>query len=183
MDIYRLAESAIRGDADACTVIVEQCGRPVFSVVRRMVHNLQDAEELTQDALMLGLQQIDRYDPCLSSLSAWFCRIGYRTALNHLRKSSSSSLSLDDAAVLSEHASEAQMMLFFQEPDDSLVEQLRDAVGQLSASDQRLVTWFYYDGWSLSEIAYITRSSPNALSVRLYRIRQKLYNMLKHLPR
>lgn len=60
-DIRWLAEAARHGDAQACKVIVEQCGRQVFSVVRRMVANVMDAEEVTQDALMRGLQQMEQH--------------------------------------------------------------------------------------------------------------------------
>lgn len=182
MDIRRLAEAARHGDAQACKVIVEQCGRQVFSVVRRMVANVMDAEEVTQDALMRGLQQMEQYDPKRASLATWFCRIAYRMALNHLRKSEVETLSFDDEDSHVEQATNEQMMRLFQMSDDTRVEQLRDAIERLSAEEQRLITWFYYDELSLSDIAYITQESTNVLAVRLHRIRQKLYNLIKRLP-
>ncbi|MDE5550877.1 MAG: sigma-70 family RNA polymerase sigma factor [Bacteroidaceae bacterium] len=181
-DIRWLAEAARRGDAQACKMIVEQCGRQVFSVVRRMVANVMDAEEVTQDALMRGLQQMEQYDPNRASLATWFCRIAYRVALNHLRKSEVETLSFDDEDSHVEQATNEQMMRLFQLQDDTRVEQLQDAIGQLSAEEQRLITWFYYDELPLCDIAYITQESTNALAVRLYRIRLKLYKLIKRLP-
>lgn len=178
-DIYELAEAARRGDAHACEVIVRECGQQVFSLVRRMVGNVLDAEEVTQDALMRGLQQMEQYDPSRASLSTWFCRIAYRTALNHLRKAEVETLSLDDEESPTLQATDEQMVRLFQQPDETRVEQLQKAIEQLTEEEQMLVTWFYYEELSLKEIAYIKQESVNALAVRLYRIRQKLYNLIK----
>lgn len=182
MDIWQLVATARRGDAHACDTIVRQCGQQVFSLVKRMVGNVLDAEEVTQDALMRGLQQMEQYDPSRASLATWFCRIAYRTALNHLRKSEVETLSLDDEESPIEQVANEQMVRLFQQPDETRVEQLRQAISQLTEEEQTLISLFYYDELPLRDIAYITQETPNALAVRLYRIRQKLYNLIKRLP-
>lgn len=182
MDIWQLTAAARRGDAHACDTIVRLCGGQVFSLARRMVDNVQDAEEMTQDALMRGLQQMERFDPSRASLATWFCRIAYRIAQNRLRKSEVETLSLDDEESPVEQVANEQMVRLFQQPDETRVEQLRQAISQLTEEEQTLISLFYYDELPLRDIAYITQETPNALAVRLYRIRQKLYNLIKRLP-
>ncbi len=178
-DIGRLVEAAQRGDGQACGVLVKRCGQPVFSLLLRMGIDTLDAEELTQDVLLRGLQHIDGYDPGQASLSTWFRRIGYRMALNHLRQKEVLTLSVDSDKGVTDEADQ-QMVRHYQEPDNSMVEQLQQAIGLLEADEQTLISLFYYDELPLRDITYITGLSANALAVRLYRIRQKLHKWIKH---
>lgn len=178
-DIRRLVEAAQRGDGQACGVLVQQCGQPVFSLLQRMGIDALDAEELTQDVLLRGLQHIDDYDPIQASLPTWFCRIAYRMALNHLRRKEVQPLSVDADEGVTDEAN-LQMVRHYQEPDNSMVDRLQEAIGLLDPDEQTLISLFYYDELPLRDIAYITGQSANALAVRLYRIRQKLYKWIKH---
>lgn len=178
-DTERWVEAARRGDAEACGVLVERCGRRVFSLLRRMGLDALDAEEVTQDALLRGLQQLERYDPARASLATWFCRIAYRMALNRLRRAEVTTLSVDEDEVVAVET-DRQMLHLFQEPDDGRVEQLREAIDQLTADEQTLITLFYYDDLPIADIAYIMQQTSGAIAVRLHRVRQKLYHLIKH---
>ncbi|MBR0047008.1 MAG: sigma-70 family RNA polymerase sigma factor [Bacteroidaceae bacterium] len=178
-DIGRLVEAAQRGDGQACGVLVKRCGQPVFSLLLRMGIDTLDAEELTQDVLLRGLQHIDDYDPIQASLPTWFCRIAYRMALNHLRRKEVQPLSVDADEGVTDEAN-LQMVRHYQEPDNSMVDRLQEAIGLLDPDEQTLISLFYYDELPLRDIAYITGQSANALAVRLYRIRQKLHKWIKH---
>jgi RNA polymerase sigma-70 factor (ECF subfamily) len=96
--------------------------------------------------------------------------------LNHLRRNIIETTSIDE---LPPTADSNLVDSFMQKPDDHRVELLQRAIRRLTDDDQLLVTLFYYEGMSLTDIAYIIAQTPNALGVRLYRIRQKLYNMIK----
>lgn len=172
----KLIEAVARGERRACDAIVRQFGQTMFGIIAHMVADRRDAEELTQDALLKGIRQIDSYNPTLASLKSWLCRIAYRTALNHLRRNIIETTSIDE---LPPTADSNLVDSFMQKPDDHRVELLQRAIRRLTDDDQLLVTLFYYEGMSLTDIAYIIAQTPNALGVRLYRIRQKLYNMIK----
>lgn len=179
-DIRQWMEAARQGDAHACGVLVEQCGRRMFSLVQQMGLNTLDAEEVTQDALMRGLQQLQHYNPTRASLATWFCRIAYRTALNRLRKAEVVTLSVDEDETVTLET-DRQMVRLFQEPDNSRVEQLQQALEQLTPDEQTLITLFYYDDLPIGDIAYITEQTSNAVAVRLHRIRKKLYEHIQNL--
>ena len=172
----KLIEAAARGERRACDAIVHQFGQTMFGIIARLVADRRDAEELTQDALLKGIRQIGSYDPTRAPLKSWFCRIAYRTALNHLRRTQIETTSIDD---LPPPAESDLVDSFMREPDDHRVELLRQAIRRLTDDEQLLVTLFYYEEMPLADIAYIVAQTPNALGVRLHRIRQKLYNMIK----
>lgn len=172
----KVIEAAARGERKACEAIVRQFGQTVFGIIARLVADRRDAEELTQDALLRGIRQIDSYDPMRAPLKSWLCRIAYRTALNHLRRPTIETASIDD---LPPTAESDMVDSFMREPDDHRVELLQRAIRRLTDDEQLLVTLFYYEEMPLADIAYIIAQTPNALGVRLHRIRQKLYNMIK----
>ena len=159
--------------------IVRQYGQSVFTIICQLVGNVQDAEELTQDALLRGLSQMDSYDPTKASLGTWLCRIAYRTALNHLRRPVLQTLTMDDEAVSA--AAEAEMQTLFQQPDDERTELLERAIDHLTAEEQTLITLFYYDDLPLADIGYITGQAPGTVATRLHRIRHKLYQLIKEI--
>lgn len=82
---------------------------------------------------------------------------------------------MDEGAISGMQPEDSQV----QESDDDRVERLQHALRRLSDEERMLVTLFYYENMPLSDIACITDSTPNALGVRLHRIRQKLYSMIK----
>lgn len=170
-----LIEAAARGDSKACGVIVQRFGGTMFGIIVKMVGDRRDAEELTQDALLKGIRSIDSYVPGRASLKTWLCCIAYRTALSHLRHRGLATVSVDEGAISGMQPEDSQV----QESDDDRVERLQHALRRLSDEERMLVTLFYYENMPLSDIACITDSTPNALGVRLHRIRQKLYSMIK----
>ena len=56
----------------------------VFAMIVKLVPNVMDAQELTQDIFLRAFDRINSYDPQRSSLSTWLCRIAYRMALDYL---------------------------------------------------------------------------------------------------
>ena len=63
--------------------------------------------------------------------------------------------------------------------DDSRIQQLRDACTQLKPDEQTLINLFYYDGLPMRDIAYILGMEQGNVATRLYRIRKKLYIIIK----
>ncbi len=179
--IIQVVKAAARGEAWACSHIVQQFGQSVFSLLHRMTGNTLDAEELTQDTLIRALQQIDSYDPDRATFSTWLKRIAYHLALNHLRHPSLPLVPMEEEETTIQTEANQEMVRLFQQPDDTRVEQLKAAIQQLSGEEQTLINLFYYDELPISDIAYMMQSTSGAVTVRLHRIRQKLHNTIQHL--
>lgn len=174
--ILATARKAAAGDRAACEAFVEQMGGHVFRLVRRIVDNALDAEELVQDILLSALSGLEKYDPERAPFGVWIRQKAYSMALNHRRKPTLQVVSYDGELSA---ADEAELQVLFQESSQERTELLKNALKQLSEEEQTLVVLFYYDDLSLGDISYILSATPGTLAVRLHRIRQKLYHIIQ----
>ena len=67
----------------------------VQSVIASVVGNIQDVEDLTQEALLTVLSTIDSYKPSRGTLATWIYTIAYRKAVSFVRQQRPVILSLD----------------------------------------------------------------------------------------
>ena len=77
--------------------------------------------------------------------------------------------------------SDEELDAAFSTGNEQGIERLQELISELPDEDQMLLVLYYYENHPLTEIAFITGSSPNVLSSRLYRIRKKLYKKLKEI--
>ncbi len=80
-----LVAQARAGDQGAITEIMESFQRRVFGICYRMVSHYDDAADLTQEALIKVLTNLDRFDG-RAAFSTWVVRIAMNVSLSHLRK-------------------------------------------------------------------------------------------------
>ena len=164
----RLIARVLEGHFEDYGYFMEHYGRQVFVLVSRMVPCLEDAEELTQDAFMRAYERLDGFDQ-RSSFSTWVCRIAYRLTISWLRKQKAHYLNIDDQPWLS--AEEVDETL----DNEERFSELQTAISLLRPEEQALVTLFYYEDYSISDIAYVFELEPAAVKARLHRVRRKLY--------
>jgi len=73
------------GDAGALSELLEAYQRRIYSICVRMVHNAEDARDMTQDTLANVISGLETYDN-RAKLSTWIYRITMNTCLNHIRR-------------------------------------------------------------------------------------------------
>ena len=101
---------------------VEQNMRRVFLLIYRIVRNVDDAQDLTQEAFIKALQRQDQLKD-LDKAAHWLSRIASNTAIDFLRRSGRVSfLELDEAPapVLRSYAEDAEQRLLRGERRDRL---------------------------------------------------------------
>lgn len=74
------------GDADAVSALADAHGARIFQLAFRCLHNHEDAQELTQDVLLIVWRRIRAFR-CDSALSSWIHRITFNAAMSRLRRS------------------------------------------------------------------------------------------------
>src|SRR3989449_3159043 len=85
---------AKQGREVAFRELVRRYERPVFSLLYRMVHDRALAEDLAQETFIKVLNGIKSYRPEFK-FSSWIFKIANNAAIDHLRKKSLDTLSLD----------------------------------------------------------------------------------------
>src|SRR5579864_9496703 len=90
-DVVALAQ---QGRDSAFRELIRRYERPVFSLIYRMVRDRELAEDLSQDAFIKVLNNVDRYRPEFK-LSSWLFKIANNVAIDHLRRRQVDTVSMD----------------------------------------------------------------------------------------
>ena len=148
-DVDRLLEAAGHGDGDAFGLVFAELTGPIQRLVRTMVPDPAQAEEVTQEVLFEMWRTAVRYDSSRGSAAAWALTIARRRAIDRVRSMTARSARerRNVPAVVSwDEVSEA-----VEETLD--YEQLRDCLGSLSTSQLQAVVLAFYGGYAHAEIA------------------------------
>ena len=167
------------GRREGYEAMLSRYAERVFAMIVKLVPNMMDAQELTQDVFLRAFDRINSYNPQRSSLSTWLCRIAYRRAIDFLKRNHPQVLSIEDSQVWQTDISDEQLEAELSTNRKERIELLGRLIDELPIDERTLLTLYYYDGYPLTEIAYITGIDARALANRLYRIRKKLYIKLK----
>jgi len=174
----KLITRIVGGDTAQFAYFLHRYGNQVFSLIVRLVGNAEDAEELRQDTFLKAYRNLSQFRG-ESSFQTWLMRIAYNSATNFLRKQRHTEQSLLDEDILPDTDNGNTLEEELESLDSRRVERLHKAIEQLPAADQVLITQFYLDNLPLKDVAYVLNITPNAASVRLLRIKKKLYHLIK----
>ena len=144
----------------------------VIDVTSHLLTERSEAEDGAQDAFVKAYRQLSSFRG-ESSLLTWVQRIAYREALNHLSRKRPDMVDIESLSVDDETADELAL------DNEQRIQFLEEAIDELLPDEQLLLHLFYYKNVKLRDVAYIMDVEPNLLSARLYRIRKKLYRMIK----
>lgn len=167
------------GRREGYEAMLSRYAERVFAMIVKLVPNMMDAQELTQDVFLRAFDRINSYNPQCSSLSTWLCRIAYRRAIDFLKRKHPQVLSIEDSQVWQTDISDEQLEAELSTNREERIELLERLIDELPTDERTLLTLYYYDGYPLTEIAYIMGIDAKVLANRLYRTRKKLYIKLK----
>lgn len=176
-----MIEGLRRQERNAQEQVLNEYGSRVFATISCIVSRQEDAEEVYQDVFMKAFLHIDTYDETKASFANWLCRIAYHESLNFVRGHKQPVIFIDDGDYMGKEQLNHENDHLFLQTDEQTIQIIEKALQQLSNEEQALITMFYFDDMSIKEIAYITDSQPSTIGSRLCRIRQKLYNIIKHI--
>lgn len=151
-------EAAIRrigaGDAEALAELYDRHGRPVFSLVTRIIHDQSDAEEVVQEVFSQAWRQASRFDGTRGAVGAWLLNMARSRAIDRFRseraRPDSASLPGDtDILNLPDGSSNQEALVLTRER----VERVKAALAGLPFLQRLALELAYYDGLTQNEIA------------------------------
>lgn len=173
----------IRRILDGHTELFRQLAGRYAGQVLRMVASLipsqEEAEEVTQDALLEAFQSLARFDARQASFQTWLMRIAYHTALKHYRQ--------HHKTITVVEVEQQRLDTFPDDETDALLddtdrmELMERAIEKLKPDDQMLLNLYYFDNRPMREIACITEREESYLHSRLQWIRKRLAITIKSL--
>lgn len=88
MDDRELVNRILRGEEELIPEFLKRHRPEQVGMARKLLHDMQDAEEVADDALTIGLRRLASYEPDRSRLSTWLSGITIRLCRHVWRKRS-----------------------------------------------------------------------------------------------
>jgi RNA polymerase sigma factor (sigma-70 family) len=168
-------EATKTGNIAAFTHLVEKYQYLAYSIVRKVIRNKEEAEEITQDIFLQAFKKIDELrDP--DKFKPWLCRIALNSALSKYNKQKPIHINVE---YLTENINETVVNeAIATMEEDSRKRIIQQAFQVLQPDDRILLELYYLEEMSLREVSEITQLSLNNVKIKLYRIRKRLYSIL-----
>jgi RNA polymerase sigma factor (sigma-70 family) len=165
------------GNLHAFKLLVRQHERLVTAMVKRVVGNEFDAEDISQEVFINVYKNLSQFK-FESKLSTWIARIAYTSSLYHVRKVSGKALRLD----ITKFGNEDQHL---ENPENILVkknssEYIQDQISKLPLPYRTVLTLYHLNELSYREIEDITGMPEGTVKSNLFRARKLLKDKLKH---
>jgi RNA polymerase sigma-70 factor (ECF subfamily) len=151
------------GDERAFEQLYDLVAARVFGLIRRILRDPAQAEEVTQEVLVDVWRTATRFDPDRGSATSWIFTIAHRRAVDRVR---------------SEQAAGDRMRRVATSdiPYDDVVEsatahldqiQVRRCLGNLTGMQREAITMAYYGGHTYSEVASLLKVGLPAIKTRM----------------
>lgn len=186
IDDRDLVTLALKGRETAYRELLSRYERPVFSLVFRMVRDRSLAEDLAQETFIRAFHALKSFNPSYR-FSSWLFKIANNLTIDHLRKRTLETVSLDGApgAVSQEEVDRTRIAVADGGEDPlSYVEnrelggQIEEAIGRLRPEYRTAVLLRHVEGYSYEEIAGIMDVPLGTVKTFLHRARHELKGYL-----
>ncbi len=169
-DDTKLIEQCIEGDRQAFETLLIQYEKPVFNAAYRMLHNREDASDVTQTVFLKVYENFDSFDPSRRFFS-WIYRITLNESINWLSKQNRleplQHETADDGRSTEQEVDSAQRSA-----------KLQAALMAIKTDYRAVVILKHFLGCSYMEISEVLEIPEKTVKSRLYSARQMLKDAL-----
>jgi len=183
-DVVLLAQ---QGRDPAFRELLRRYERPVFSLVFRMVRDRDTAEDLAQESFIKVLNNIDRYRPEFK-FSSWLFKIANNVAIDHLRKRTIDTVSLEGSRYATTTAEAESTAIPVASKDQSALEEMESkelgsaiekAVASLRPEYRSCILLRHVEDRSYEEIAATLDLPLGTVKTYIHRARHELRQALE----
>lgn len=153
------------GDQAAFGALYDEISPRVFGLIRRLLVDHSQSEEVTQEVFLEIWQNASRYDQSKGGASTWILTMAHRRAVDRIRSSQSGrdrdvKIGIRDFVSQYDDVSETVEITIEHE-------RVKKAMSQLTELQRQAVTLAYYGGYSHSEVATMLTVPIGTVKTRL----------------
>ena len=174
---FELVNKFINGDENSFNKIVDEYQKKIYWHARRMVGNHDDADELTQQVIIVLYNKLKtfRFD---SSLKTWIYKITLTRSLNFLKKKKVRNFfSLDE---IKNQATQKGNDIISNIEDKEKLQKLNSILDELPIKQREIFVLRKFDDLSYEEISKITGKSVGGLKANYFHASKKIFEKLKN---
>jgi RNA polymerase sigma-70 factor (ECF subfamily) len=173
----KIIGQVLNGNRNAYALLVDKYKDRVYSLALGIVRNRELAEEIAQDAFVKAFGSLKKFRK-EASFSTWIYRITYNAAISELRKKKRTSQVVEEQFenLASAHANDT---LAESNEKEARLEVIEKVIKSLAPEEQLLITLYYYEAHSVQQISKATGFSVSNVKVKLFRLRNKLRQMVE----
>lgn len=171
---YELVKQSINGDEDAFAELLTRYKNLVYSVILRMVNDMEDANDLAQEVFIKVYKNLDKYQ-LEYKFSTWLIRITTNHVIDYRRKKKQDTISMDDMVYEPADDNTPEKEYISREEKQSLAE----VIGDLPDIYKIPIVLYHQQGLRYQEIADIIGEPLSKVKNRIFRGRKMLKEKLE----
>jgi RNA polymerase sigma-70 factor, ECF subfamily len=162
-DLDTLLTHVAKGDQAAFEALYDQLAASVYGLIRKVLRNPSQAEEVTQEVLLEVWRTASRFDPARGGAATWMLTIAHRRAIDRVRA--------EEAATAREQRT-AQAPTAVDEVAETVeasmdAERLRRCLAGLTELQRESITLAYYGGYSYAQVAALLDTALGTIKTRI----------------
>ena len=173
---FELIKNFIKGDEKSFNKIVQEYQRKIYWHARRMVGNHYDADEITQQVIIVLYNKLKTFR-FNSALKTWIYKITYTRSLNLIKsKKIKKFFSLDDDYSLNV---KVENDIIGNIEDKEKLENLNSVLETLPEKQREIFILRHFEELTYEEISKITGKSIGGLKANYFHAAKKIFEKLK----
>lgn len=164
--LEELLSAVARGEQAAFADLYDRVASPVYGLVRRVLRDPSQSEEITQEVLLEVWRTATRFDRSRGSAQGWIMTMAHRRAVDRVRSEQASRNRDERVATL-----EAAGASFDEVAEDVETrfeqQQVRQALDRLTDLQRQAVELAYYQGYTYREVAELLDTPLGTVKTRL----------------